>query len=98
MFSLGIRKVIVISLIGGVFLLGHVWFIVNWLQAKGLIEWAEGFRSIYLTPTAITIIVVLLILLVRPKTESGGLLRRCPVCEHTVLGKNTYCGDCGSKL
>ena len=98
MFSLGIRKLVVISLIGGIFLLGNVWFIVNWLQGKGVIDWADGFRSTYLTPTAVTIIVVLLILLVKPQVGSGKLFRHCPVCEHTVLGKNKYCGDCGSKL
>ena len=87
-----------ISLIGGIFLLGNVWFIVNWLQGKGVIDWADGFRSTYLTPTAVTIIVVLLILLVKPQVGSGKLFRHCPVCEHTVLGKNKYCSDCGSKL
>jgi hypothetical protein len=98
MFSLGIRKFVVISLMGGVFLLGNVWFIVNWLQEKGAIDWADGFRNTYLTPTAITIIVVLLILLVKPQAVSGSLVRRCPVCDHMVLGKKNYCGDCGSKL
>ena len=98
MFSLGIRKFVVISLIGGVFLLGNLWFVVNWLQGKGVIDWADGCRSTYLTPTAITSIAVLLVLLVKPRTESGRLIRRCPVCEHTVFGRNNYCSDCGSKL
>jgi len=98
MFSLGIRKFAVISLIGGIFLLGNLWFVVNWLQGKGVIDWADGFRNTYLTPTAITITVVLLVLLIKPRAESGRLIRRCPVCDNTILGRKNYCGDCGSKL
>ena len=98
MFSLGVRKVIVIALIGGIFLLGNFWLMVNWLEDKGLIDWADGFRRVYLTPTALTIIVVLMILLVRPRPEPAGLIRRCTVCEHMVIGKKNYCCDCGSKL
>ena len=98
MLSLGIRKVVVISLIGGIFLLGNVWFLVNWLQEAGMIDWAEGFRHTYLTPTAITVIVVLMVLLVRPRAEFARLIRHCPVCDHRILGKNNYCSDCGSRL
>ena len=29
MFSLGIRKLMVIALVGGIFLLGNVWLVVN---------------------------------------------------------------------
>ena len=98
MFSLGIRKVVVISLVGGIFLLGNAWFVVNWLQENGLIGWADGLKSTYLTPTAITIIVILMVLLVRPRGESAKLIQRCPVCEHTIIGKKHYCSDCGSKI
>jgi len=98
MFSLGIRKVTVIALIGGIFLLGNLWLVVSWLEGKGAIDWADGFRRVYLTPTALTIIVVLMILLVRPRAESAKFIRRCLVCEHTVIGNKKYCGDCGSKL
>ncbi len=98
MFSLGIRKVTVIALIGGIFLLGNLWLIVNWLEGNEVINWAAGFRRVYLTPTALTIIVVLMILLVRPHTETARLIRHCPVCEHTIIGKKNYCSDCGSKL
>ena len=27
-----------------------------------------------------------------------GLMRRCPVCDHMLIGKGKYCGDCGSKV
>ena len=98
MFSLGIRKVTVIALIGGIFLVGNLWLMVNWLDGKGAIDWADSFQRVYLTPTALTIVVVLMILLVRPHAETTKFIRHCPVCEHTVIGSKKYCGDCGSKL
>ena len=89
-----------LSLVGGVFLLGNIWLVVNWLDDKGVIDGAKHIRTEYLTGTAITIIVVLLILLVKPGREAAGrfsLMRRCPVCDHVLLGRSKYCGDCGSK-
>jgi hypothetical protein len=50
-----------------------------------------------LTGTAITIIAVLLILSVSPRAKTGGLVRRCPVCDHVLLTKGVYCSECGSK-
>jgi len=100
MLSLGIRKILVLSLIGGIFLLGNVWLVVNWLDEKGVIDGARYVRKEYLTGTAITIIVALLILLVKPGRETVsrfGLLRRCPVCDHRLLGRTQYCSECGSK-
>ncbi len=100
MFSLGIRKLVVISLVGGVFLLGNIWLVVNWLNEKGVIDGARYVRREFITGTAVTIIVVLLILLVKPGREAAGrfrLMRRCPVCDHRLFGRATYCGDCGSK-
>lgn len=43
----------------------------------------------------------LLILLVKPGREVAGrfgLIRRCPVCDHRLLGRGQYCGECGSKV
>jgi len=98
MLSLGIRKMIVVGLIGTVLLMGNIVLVINWMQAQGWIEWAQSFRYEYLTPTALTITVVLLILLVRPRAESSSWIRRCPVCDHMIKGSKNYCGDCGSKL
>ncbi len=64
MLSLGIRKMIVVGLIGTVLLMGNIVLVINWLQAQGWIAWAQSIRYEYLTPTALTIIVVLMILLV----------------------------------
>ena len=99
--SLGIRKLVVLVLIGSIFLLANVWFVVNWLEEKGLVAWAGHVRSEYLTGTAITIVLVLLILLVKPGKEAVsrvGLMRRCPVCDHRLRGKGEYCSECGSKV
>jgi len=95
--SLGTRKVIVLVLVGVLFLIANIWLVANWLEEKGVIEWAKHIRSDYLTGTAITIIIVLLILLVKPG-GGRGLVRRCPVCEHTRLGGGNYCGECGSRV
>jgi len=98
MLSLGIRKMIVVGLIGTVLLMGNIVLVINWLQAQGWIEWAQSFRYEYLTPTALTITVVLLILLVKPRTGSSSWIRHCPVCDHRTRGSKNYCSDCGSKL
>ena len=98
--TLGIRKLIVIILVASIFLLANVFFVVNWLDKHGVVDWAKYIRSEYITGTAITIVIALLILLVRPGYESGGrsgLLRRCPVCDHVQVGKGKYCSECGSK-
>ena len=101
MFSLGIRKLVVISLVGGIFLLGNIWLVVNWLEGSGVIGCARQIRKEYLTGTAITIVVVLLILLVGPGRRAAAgvrLSRRCPVCDHALRGRGKYCGDCGSRV
>jgi hypothetical protein len=46
--------------------LGRLLFVANWLSEKGVVDWARHLRADYLTGTAVTIIVVLLILLVGP--------------------------------
>jgi hypothetical protein len=98
MMTLGIRKLVVISLVGAVFLLANFIWIASWLQDKGVIEWATGVRQEYLTGTAITIIVALLILLVGGHTTKRTWLRSCPVCDRRQRASAAYCSDCGSKL
>jgi hypothetical protein len=93
--TLTIRKLIVLGLIGSILLLGNILFVANWLSEKGVVDWAGDLRADYLTGTAVTIIVVLLILLVSPR--AGTLVRRCPVCDHVLVGRGRYCGECGSK-
>ncbi len=94
--TLTVRKTIVLGLIGSILLLGDIVLVANWLSDRGLVDWARGIRAEYLTGTAITIIVVLLILLVSPR--AGALVHRCPVCDHTLAGRGRYCSECGSKV
>ena len=96
--SLTIRKVIVLGSIGSILLLGNILLMANWLAEKGLVDWARGIRAEYLTGTAVTIIVVLLILLVTPRAGAGRLVRRCPVCDHVLFSRGGYCSECGSKV
>ena len=93
--SLTIRKAIVLGVIGSILLLGNILLVANWLAQKGVVDWAQYIRGEYLTGTAITIIIVLLILLVSPRT-GGVASRRCPVCDHP-LGRGRYCSECGSR-
>jgi hypothetical protein len=94
--TLTMRKAIVLGLIGSILLLGNIMLVANWLSERGVVDWARGIRAEYLTGTAVTIIVVLLILLVSPKARA--LARRCPVCDHVLLSRGKYCGECGSEV
>ena len=96
--TLGIRKLIVLVLAASLFLVANLMLVANWLQDKGVIDWAKDIRKEYLTGTAITIIVVLLILLVAPRGGGGRSGKRCPVCDHAQEGGVKYCSDCGSRL
>ena len=55
-FSLGIRKIVVLILLGSIFLLANVWFVVKWLDDHSVVGWAQQVRSEYITGTAITIV------------------------------------------
>jgi membrane-bound acyltransferase YfiQ involved in biofilm formation len=99
--TLGIRKIIVVSIIGLVFLAGNILLVASWLADKGVEERANWIRQEFLTGTSIAVIIALLILLVNPKSGSSRsftLIRRCPVCDHGLTGSPNYCGDCGSKV
>jgi hypothetical protein len=98
--SLGTRKLIVICVIGCVFLAANVIVIATWLDEQGIPGKADWIRKEFLTGTAITIILALLVLLVQPR-EAGrgaGWGKRCPVCDHRLNGQVYYCGECGSKV
>ena len=95
------RKFIVVLLIGSVFLLGNILIVANWIAESGVTEKANWVRHEFLTGTAITIIVALLILLVTPRNRSGramGFVHKCPVCDHRLIGRGGYCSECGSKI
>lgn len=98
--SLGVRKIILIGIIGAIFLACNLLLIANWLAEKGVPEKANWLRENFLTGTAIAVIVTLLILLVNPKSNcrSISFIRSCPVCDHRLIDSPNYCGDCGSKV
>ncbi|MFC1763848.1 hypothetical protein ACFL6U_17460 [Planctomycetota bacterium] len=97
--SLTSRKVVVISLIAGVFLAGNLLVIVQWLADKGVPETAQWIRSEFLTGNAIAVILAMLILLVNPARGVVSVSRRsCPVCAHGLTTKGSYCPECGSKI
>lgn len=96
--TLGIRKLIVVTAVASVFLVGNLWLVVGWLQHHGVIDGARYVRAEYLTGTAITIVVVLLVLLARPSSERPAWFRRCSVCDHVLVTRGRYCADCGSKV
>ena len=96
--NLTIRKIIVLGLIGSVLLLGNILLVANWLAEHGVADWARGFRSEYFTGTALTVIAVLLIPLVSLEGGAGSWVRRCPVCDHVLVGRGRYCGECGARV
>ena len=100
--SLGIRKIIVLSIIGVVFLAGNILVVANWIAESGIAEKASWVRHEFLTGTAIAVILTLLILLTGSKrSDSSGafaFIRRCPVCDHRLIGRGAYCSECGSKI
>ena len=96
--SLGIRKIVIIGIVGAIFLAGNVLLIANWLTEKGVPEKANWLRENFLTGTAITVIVALLILLVSPGRSKIGISRSCPVCDKRLLGNPNYCAEFGSKV
>jgi len=95
--SLSIRKFVVLCCVGAIFLVANILLVASWLEEKGVIDFAKHIKAKYLTGTAITIIIVLVILLVKPGKERG-LLRRCPVCDHVLVGRAGYCRECGSRV
>lgn len=96
--TLTIRKIIVISLIGMILLLGNVLVVANWLTEKGVPAKANWLRENFLTGSAITVIIALLILLVNPGKGRLAITRTCPVCDKRLLGNPRYCSECGSKV
>jgi hypothetical protein len=70
--SLGTRKLVVIGVIGCVFLAANVMVIAAWLNEQGIPGKADWFRKEFLTGTAFTVILALLILLVHPKDAGRG--------------------------
>jgi hypothetical protein len=89
-------KAIVLGLIGSILLLGNIELVANWLAEKGVVDWARYVRAEYLTGVGVTIIVALLILLA--SASPSALVCRCPACDHVLLNRGKYCGECRSEV
>ena len=98
--TLTIRKIIVITLVATVFMAANIVVIANWLAENGVEQKAHYLKENFLTGTAITVVLALLILLVSPKSgrKTLSFSRTCPVCDKRLLGNGNYCTDCGSKI
>lgn len=94
--TLGIRKVIVVSVVAAVLLLANLLVIARWLADAGVIDFARYVRSEYITGTAVTVVLVLLFLLVSP--SGARLLRQCRVCDRALPRHGQYCPACGSRV
>ena len=90
------RKLLLLGLICGILILANLLWITGLLDQYSVISIAQEVRKEFLTGTAVTIIIVLLILLVAPNTGINS--RNCPVCERKLSKGVKYCSDCGSRL
>ena len=93
--SLKTRRLVLVVAIVSVAVMANIWGIAAWMEKAGVVDLARYVRREYLTGTAITIIVVLLVLLMPP---AGQLIKRCRVCQRLLLGTGKYCGRCGSRV
>lgn len=95
-----IRKFIVIGLVAMIFMAANIVVIANWLANNGVEQKANYLKEHFLTGTALTVILALLILLVSPKSgrKTSGFSRTCPVCDKRLFGNGNYCSECGSKI
>ena len=96
MLTLRIRKLVLLALIALIVLMGNLIAITAWLSQVGAIDLAQHIRREYLTGTAITILLALLILLVSPRASSAVSSRTCQVCDKPHRG-GSYCQHCGSR-
>lgn len=96
--TLTMRKAIVTGSVLIVLLLANAIVIADWLGRLGLVGLAQGLRSEYLIVTAITVIVVMLALFVRPVGIGSASVRRCPVCDHELTREGNYCPECGARV
>ena len=94
--TLKVRKMVVLAVLGAVLLLSNAMLIARWLDVTGAIGWASHIRSEYLTGTAITVIIAMLVLLM--PADAGIHIRRCRVCHRLLFSQARYCGTCGSRV
>ena len=92
------RKLIVAGSVILVLLLANAVLISDWLVRLGLVGLTQGLRAEYITGTAITVIVVMLVLFVGPVRSLGFPIQRCPVCDRELRQEGRYCPECGGRV
>ena len=95
--TLTFRKTLVLAIIASVFLIAHALVIAHWLDGVGAIKAAGYLREEFLTGTAITVILAMLVLITNAGVRRGRVQRSCPVCDHPH-GHGAYCSQCGSRV
>jgi len=98
--TLRIRKLLIVVVVGMVLLLSHTLAIATWLDQAGVIGWVRRLRTEFVTGTAITVILVLLVLVGAGPCAVGSSnwLRRCSVCGRRLLPAGRYCPECGGRM
>jgi hypothetical protein len=97
--TLTLRKIALIGLIGLILLAANIALVAAWLEQVGVVDLAASIRREFLTGTAITILVALLILLVSPgRSRAAAWRNRCDICGRSVFGRASYCPECGSRM
>jgi hypothetical protein len=96
-----IRKLILVGVIISVLLLANAWTIAGVFDRLGVVALAQWLRDNFVTGTAVTVIIALLILLPtqvawrRPRSSQPP---RCPVCDEALRRGGRYCPACGSRV
>jgi hypothetical protein len=93
------RKLVVIAIIMAVLVTAGLPAMTAALNHVGVIPFARSLQAEYLTGTALTVILVLLLLLPSQSRFNSGLRQcACPVCGERNRTHNRYCPQCGSRL
>ncbi len=95
------RKWVIVVSVAIILLLANFLLLAEWLDGVGVIDCARSVNRKYLTGTAITVIMALLIL--SPSSSDTRLLscthqRQCPVCDERIRSGGRYCPACGSRV
>jgi len=99
--TIKMRLLIVAVPVTSVLLLANFLAFGEWLESIGVIGWARSVNAEYVTGTAITVIVALLVLLPSMPESARRMCApsaRCPVCDESLRPGGRYCPACGSRI
>ena len=93
------RKLVVITIVVSILAIARLPAITETLYGMGVIPLARSILAKYLTGTALTVLLALLILL--PSQWRIHVVARthtCPVCGERIRTRGRYCPACGSRV